>query len=100
MSLKCRGLTQEFTTQDKWAFAAKLAKGRSSCNFLDVSFADIRPQIEQLPHGEMVKTLAFLKSRLRAESDTNSQELSRLNAEIDGGRKVSWVELKRQLGLS
>jgi hypothetical protein len=48
----------------------------------------------------MVKTLAYLKSRLRAETDANSQELSRLNAEIDGGRKISWVDLKRQLGLS
>lgn len=66
---------------------------------MDVSFADIRPQIEQLPRDEMVKTLAYLKSRLRNETDANSRELSRLNAEIDGGRKVRWVDLKRQLGL-
>jgi hypothetical protein len=80
--------------------ADELAKGCCRRKFVDVSFAEIRPQIEQLPHDEMVKTLAYLKSRLRAETDANSQELSRLNAEIDGGRKISWVDLKRQLGLS
>jgi hypothetical protein len=80
--------------------ADELAKDCCCRKFVAVSFADIRPQIEQLPHDEMVKTLAYLKSRLRAETDANSQELSRLNAEIDGGRKVSWVDLKRQLGLS
>jgi hypothetical protein len=76
------------------------ATGGSRCNFVDVSFADIRPQIEQLPHDEMVKALAYLKSRLRTETEANSQELSRLNAEIEGGRKVRWVDLKGQLGLS
>jgi hypothetical protein len=65
-----------------------------------VSFADIRPQIEQLPHDEMVKTLAYLKSRLRTDTDANSKELARLNAEIDGGRKVRWEDLKQKLGLS
>lgn len=33
--------------------------------------AEIRPQMEQLPHDEMVKALAFLRSRLRAETDAN-----------------------------
>jgi hypothetical protein len=65
-----------------------------------VSFADIRPQIEQLPHDEMVKTLAYLKSRLRTDTDANSKELAHLNAEIDGGRKVRWEDLKQKLGLS
>lgn len=65
-----------------------------------MSFADIRPQIEQLPHDEMVKTLAYLKSRLRTDKDANSKELARLNAEIDGGRKVRWEDLKQKLGLS
>lgn len=65
-----------------------------------MSFADIRPQIEQLPHDEMVKTLAYLKSRLRTDTDANSKELARLNAEIDGGRKVRWEDLKQKLGLS
>jgi len=65
-----------------------------------MGFAEIKPQMEQLPHDEMVKALAYLKSRLRTETDTNAKELSRLNAAIDGGRKVRWDDLKQQLGLS
>lgn len=63
-------------------------------------FSEIRPQMEQLPRDEMLKALAFLKSRLRAETAANREELSRLHAEIDAGRKVNWEDLKKQLGLS
>ena len=63
-------------------------------------FAELKPQIEQLSHGEMVKALAFLKSRLRAESGGNMSELDRLHREMDEGRKVDWETLKRQLGLA
>jgi hypothetical protein len=63
-------------------------------------FAELKPQMEQLPPAEMLKALAFLKSRLRAETDANRTELSRLHAEMDAGRKVRWEDLKRQLGLS
>lgn len=65
-----------------------------------MSFADLKPQIEQLPHDEMVQALAFLKSRLRADSPANREELSRRHAEMDAGRKVQWEALKRQLGLA
>lgn len=65
-----------------------------------MGFAEIRPQMEQLPHEEMVKALAFLKSRLRAGNLVNQSELARLHAEMDAGKKVRWEDLKRQLGLS
>lgn len=63
-------------------------------------FAEIKSQIEQLPHEEMVKALAFLKSRLRAENPANQKELAQRHAEMDAGKKVHWENLKRQLGLS
>ena len=65
-----------------------------------MSFAELKPQMAQLPHDEMVQALAFLKSRLRADSPANRQELARRHGEMETGRKVNWVELKRQLGLS
>ena len=63
-------------------------------------FAEIRPQMEPLPHDEMVKALAFLRSRLRAGTAANREELAQRHAEMDAGKKVRWEELKRQLGLS
>ncbi len=63
-------------------------------------FAEIRPQLEQLPHDEMAKALAFLRSRLRAGTDANREELARRHAEMDAGKKVRWEDLNRQLGLS
>ncbi len=63
-------------------------------------FAEIIPQIEQLPPEEMRKAMAFLKSRLRAGNPANEAELARHHAEMDAGKKVRWDELKRQLGLS
>ena len=62
-------------------------------------FAEIKPQMEQLPHEEMVKAMAFLKSRLRADDPANQAELSRRHAEMDAGKKVRWEDLKQQLGL-
>jgi hypothetical protein len=61
-------------------------------------FAEIKPQMEQLPHEEMVKAMAFLKSRLRADDPANQAELSRRHAEMDAGKKVRWEDLKQQLG--
>lgn len=63
-------------------------------------FAEIRPQMEQLPHAEMVKAMAYLKSRLRADTEANSAALARKHAEMNAGKKVRWEDLKRQLGLS
>ena len=62
-------------------------------------FAEIKPQMEQLPHEEMVKAMAFLKSRLRADDPANQAELARRHAEMDAGKKVRWEDLKQQLGL-
>jgi hypothetical protein len=62
-------------------------------------FAEIRPQMEQLPHDEMLKALAFLKSRLRADTPANREELARRHAEMDAGKKIRWEDLKRQLDL-
>jgi hypothetical protein len=63
-------------------------------------FAEIKPQIEQLSRAEMVKALAFLRSKIRSETSENREELSRQHAEIEAGKKVRWEDLKRQLGLS
>ena len=64
-----------------------------------MSFADLKQQMAQLPHEDMLQALAFLKSRLRADTPENRAELSRRHAEMDAGHKVSWEDLKRQLGL-
>ncbi|MCX6938921.1 MAG: hypothetical protein NTU80_13725 [Verrucomicrobia bacterium] len=53
----------------------------------------------QLPHADMLQALAFLKSRLRADTAENRAELSRRHAEMDAGRKVNWDDLKRKLDL-
>jgi hypothetical protein len=63
-------------------------------------FAEIKPQIEQLSHDEMLKAMAFLKSRLRADTSANSEELAQRHTEMDAGKKVHWEALKQQLGLS
>ena len=65
-----------------------------------MGFAEIRPQMEQLPRDEMLKALAFLRIRLRADTASNREELTRIHAEMDAGRKVDWEDLKKQLGLS
>lgn len=65
-----------------------------------MSFADLKPQIERLPHDEKVQVLVYLKSRLRADSPANREELARRHAEMDTGRKVQWEALKQQLGLT
>jgi hypothetical protein len=56
--------------------------------------------MEQLSHDEMVKAWAFLRSRLRADTVENREELAQRHAEMDAGKKVRWQDLKRQLGLS
>ena len=63
-------------------------------------FAEIRSQMEQLSHDEMVKAMAFLRSRLRADTVVNREELSKRHAEMDSGKKVRWEDLKHRLGLS
>ena len=63
-------------------------------------FTEIKPQMEQLSHDEMVKALAFLRSRLRADAVEKREELAQYHAEMDAGKKVRWEDLKRSLGLS
>ena len=60
-------------------------------------FAEIRPQIEQLPHEELVKTLAFLKHRLRAENLEYQRELAQRHADIKAGHGISLTEAKKRL---
>ncbi len=52
-------------------------------------FAEIRPQMEQLPRDEMLKAMAFLRSRLRADTDVNREELSQHHTEMDAGKKFA-----------
>jgi hypothetical protein len=37
----------------------------------------------------MVKALAFLRSRLRADTDANREELAQHHAEMDAGKKFA-----------
>lgn len=60
-------------------------------------FAELRPQIEKLPHEEMLKALAFLKHTLRAENPEYQRELAQRHADIEAGRKVSLTDCKRRL---
>ncbi|MCX6934429.1 MAG: hypothetical protein NTZ29_17375 [Verrucomicrobia bacterium] len=39
-------------------------------------FAEIKPQIEQLPHDELLKAMAYLKHLLRAENPAYQRELA------------------------
>lgn len=45
----------------------------------------------------MLKALAFLKHRLRADSAENKRDLERRHAEIEAGRKIRLAEAKRRL---
>jgi hypothetical protein len=80
--------------------ADRLPSVSSETLFLHMVFAEIKPQIEQLTHDEMLKALAFLKSRLRSEFSENKSELERVHRDFDDGKKVDWETLKRQLGLA
>ena len=60
-------------------------------------FAEIKPQIEQLPHEELLKTMAYLKHLLRAENPAYQRELAQRHADIEGGQGVNLTEAKRRL---
>ncbi len=60
-------------------------------------FAEIKPQIEQLPHGEQLKAIAFLKHLLRADSPDYQRELAQRHADIEAGKKISLTDAKRRL---
>jgi hypothetical protein len=63
-------------------------------------FAEIKPQIEQLPHEELLKALAYLKHRLRAENPEYQRELAQRHADIEAGHGISLTEAKKRLGQS
>lgn len=63
-----------------------------------MSFADLKPQIAQLPHDERLKVMAYLKHLLRADDPTYQADLARRHADIDAGKGIRWEELKRHLG--
>ena len=60
-------------------------------------FTEIKPQISRLSHGEMLKTVAYLKHLLRVDTSDNQRDLARRHAEMDAGRKVGLAEVKRRL---
>jgi hypothetical protein len=60
-------------------------------------FSEIKPQIEQLAPEELLKTLAYLKHRLRAEKLEYQRELAQRHADIEAGRGVSLTEAKQRL---
>ena len=63
-----------------------------------MSFADLKPQIEQLPQEDMLKAMAYLKQLLRAENPAYQAELARRNAELDAGKGITLDEAKHRLG--
>ena len=60
-------------------------------------FAEIKPQIEQLPHDERVKAMAYLKHLLRAENPDYQRELTQRHADIEAGRKITLTEARPRL---
>jgi len=60
-------------------------------------FTEIKPQIEQLPHDEQVKAMAFLKHLLRSGNPEYQRELAKRRADIEAGRGISLTEAKRRL---
>ncbi len=62
-----------------------------------MTFTEIKPQIEKLPHEEMVKAMAYIKHLLRAENPAYQAELARRHAELDAGQGITLTEAKRRL---
>ena len=60
-------------------------------------FAEIKPQIEQLSHDDLLKTMACLKHLLRTENPSYQRELVQRHADIEAGRGVSLTEAKQRL---
>jgi hypothetical protein len=60
-------------------------------------FAEIKPQIEQLPPAEMLKALAYLKHLLRADNPEYQRELAQRHADLEAGRGISLTEAKKRL---
>lgn len=62
-------------------------------------FTELRPQIDQLPHDERVKAMAYLKHLLRRETPEHKHELAEGHVGIEAGKGVQWENLKKELGL-
>ena len=62
-----------------------------------MGFADIKPQLEKLPHEEMLKAMAYIKHLLRTENSAYQAELTRRHAELDSGQGITLSEAKRRL---
>jgi len=60
-------------------------------------FAEIKTQIEQLPHEELLKAMAYLKHRLRSDNPEYQRELAQRHADINSGRGVTLTEAKKRL---
>ena len=78
-----------------------LADGAKCVHFMNsMVFAEIKPQIEKLPHDEMLKALAYMKHLLHAENPEYKSELARRHKDIEEGRGVNLGEAKKRLGIS
>ena len=76
---------------------AGLASNEMQSYLSSMFFAEIKPQIEQLPHDELLKTMAYLKHLLRTENPSYQRELVQRHADIEAGRGVSLTEAKQRL---
>ncbi len=62
-----------------------------------MGFAEIKPQIDQLPPAEMLKAMAYLKHLLRADNPEYQRELAQRHADIEAGRGISLTEARKRL---
>lgn len=63
-----------------------------------MGFAEIKPKIEQLPHDEKLKAMAYLKHLLRVDSAEYQRELAERHADIEAGRGITLTEARKRLG--
>ncbi len=54
------------------------------------------PQIEQLPREEMLKAMAYLKHRLRADDPEYQRELAKRHAAIEAGHGITLTDAQRR----
>ena len=60
-------------------------------------FAEIKPQIEKLPHEELVKALAYLKHLVTSDNPEYQRDLAQRHADIESGHGISLNDAKKRL---
>ena len=66
-------------------------------NFRVMTFAEIKPRLDELSIEEKRKLAAYLRHSLRADTEENRQELARRNREMSAGKIYDLAEVKATL---